>query len=58
MEFLYISSFGAAYQYAIKIEQNLKQKMWQFGPGKPLQQDLGKGGPNPQKKGQRKDGQY
>jgi hypothetical protein len=57
-EFLDISSLGAAYRYAIKIEQNLKQKTRQFGPGNPSQQSPGKGGPNPHKKGQRKDGQY
>jgi hypothetical protein len=51
MEFLDISSLGVAYQYAIKIEQNLKQKTWQFGPGNPSQQKPGKGGPNPQNKG-------
>jgi hypothetical protein len=47
MEFLDISSLGAAYRYAIKIEQKLKQKTWQFGPGNPSQQKPGKGGPNP-----------
>jgi hypothetical protein len=58
MEFLDISSLGVAYRYAIKIEQKLKQKKRQFGPGNPSQQNLGKGSPNPQKKIQRKDGQY
>jgi hypothetical protein len=58
MEFLDISSLGAAYRYAVKIEQKLKQKMRQFGPGNPSQQNPGKGGPNPQNKGQRKYGQY
>jgi hypothetical protein len=58
MEFLDISSLGAAYRYAVKIEQKLKQKTWQFGPGNPSQQKPGKGGPNPQNKGQNKDGQY
>jgi hypothetical protein len=58
MEFLYISSLGAAYRYAVKIEQKLKQKTWQFGPGNPSQQNPGKGGPNPQNKEQRKYGQY
>jgi hypothetical protein len=47
MEFLDISSLGAAYRYAVKIEQKLKQKTRQFGPGNPSQQKLGKGGPNP-----------
>jgi hypothetical protein len=58
MEFLDISSLGVAYRYAIKIEQKLKQKTRQFGPGNPSQQKPGKGGPNPQNKGQSKDGQY
>jgi hypothetical protein len=31
MEFLDISSLGTTYQYAVKIEQNLKQKTQQFG---------------------------
>jgi hypothetical protein len=35
MEFLDISSLGAAYCYAVKIEQKLKQKTRQFGPGNP-----------------------
>jgi hypothetical protein len=56
MEFLDISSLGATYRYAIKIEQKLKQKMRQFGPGKPSQRNPGKGGPNPPNKGQRKYG--
>jgi hypothetical protein len=47
MEFLDISSLGAAYRYAIKIEQKLKQKMQKFGPGNPSQQKPGKGSPNP-----------
>jgi hypothetical protein len=58
MKFLDISSLGAAYRYAVKIERKLKQKTRQFGLGNPSQQKLGKGGPNPQKKGQSKDGQY
>jgi hypothetical protein len=58
MEFLDISSLGAVYRYAIKIEQKLKQKMRQFGPGNPSQQKQRKGGPNPPNKGKRKDGQY
>jgi len=32
VEFMDISSMGVAYQYAIKIEQKLKQKTRQFGP--------------------------
>ena len=47
MEFPEISSLGAAYQYVVKIEQNLKQKMQQFGPGNPSQKKLRKGSPNP-----------
>jgi hypothetical protein len=35
MEFLDISSLGAAYRYVVKIEQKLKQKTRQFGPGNP-----------------------
>ena len=58
MEFLDISSLGAAYQYAIKIKQKLKQKTRQIGSGNPSQKKQGKGGPNPQNKGQSKDGQY
>ena len=58
MEFLDISSLGMTYRYVVKIEQKLKQKMWQFGSRNPSQQKTGKGSPNPQKKGQRKDAQY
>jgi hypothetical protein len=58
MEFLDISSLGTTYRYAVKIEQKLKQKTQQFGPGNPSQQNPGKGIPNPQNKGQRKYGQY
>jgi hypothetical protein len=47
MEFLDISSLGVAYRYAIKIEQKLKQKTQQFGPGNPSQQNPGKGRPQP-----------
>jgi hypothetical protein len=56
MEFMDISSLGAAYRYVVKIEQKLKQKTRQFGPGNPSPQNPGKGGPNPQNKGQRKYG--
>jgi hypothetical protein len=52
MEFLDISSLGATYKYVIKIEQNLKQKMWKFGPGNPSQQKQGKGSLNLENKGQ------
>ena len=51
MKFLYISSLGMTYRYVVKIEQKLKQKMRQFGLGNPSQKNLGKGGPNPPKKG-------
>jgi hypothetical protein len=37
---------GHTYQYVVKIEQKLKQKTRQFGPGNPSQQKPGKGGPN------------
>jgi hypothetical protein len=47
MEFLDISSLGAAYRYAVKIEKKLKQKARQFGSGNPSQKKLGKGSPNP-----------
>jgi glutamate synthase domain-containing protein 1 len=56
IEFLDISSLGVAYRYVVKIEQKLKQKTRQFGPGNPSQQNPGKGGPNPHNKGQRKYG--
>jgi hypothetical protein len=58
MEFLDISSLGTTYRYAVKIEQKLKQKTRTFGPGNPSQINPGKGGPNPQTKGQRKCGKY
>jgi hypothetical protein len=51
MKFLDISSLGAAYRYVVKIEQKIKQKMRQFGPGNPTQQNPRKGGPNPLNKG-------
>jgi hypothetical protein len=56
VEFLDISSLGAAYRFAIKIEQKLKQKTQQFGPGNPSQQKPGKGNPNLQNKGHNKYG--
>jgi hypothetical protein len=58
MEFLDISSLGMAYQYAVKMEQKLKQKTRQFGPGNPAQKKPGKGDPNPRNKGQSKDGEF
>jgi hypothetical protein len=48
--------WASAYRYVVKIEQKLKQKTWQFGSVNPSQQKQGKGGPNPQNKGHRKDG--
>jgi hypothetical protein len=47
MEFLYISSLGATYQYVIKIEQKFKQKKQEFGSANSSQQKKGKGSPNP-----------
>jgi hypothetical protein len=58
MEFMEISSLGATYRYVVKIEQKLKQKMQQFGPGNPSHQKLGKSGPNQQRKGQSKYGKH
>ena len=46
MEFMDILSLGVAYWYDVKIEQKLKKKMRQFGPGNPLQKKPGKGIPN------------
>jgi hypothetical protein len=56
MEFLDMSSLGTAYRYVVKIKHKIKQKTWKFGLGNPAQQNPGKGSPNPQNKGQRKDG--
>jgi hypothetical protein len=56
MEFMDISSLGAAYRYAVKIELKLKQKTGQFGSGNPSQPKTGKGGPHPKNKGQNKYG--
>jgi hypothetical protein len=56
MEFLDISSLGATYRYAIKIQKKMKQNTRQFGSGNLSQQKKGKGSPKPQNKGQRKDG--
>jgi hypothetical protein len=53
MEFLDISSLGAAYRYVVKIEQKLKQKTRKFGPGNPSRKNPGKGSPN-----QYQDNQY
>ena len=49
MEFLDISSFGTAYQYAAKIEQKFKLKKQDFGSAN---QKKWKGAPKPQNKGQ------
>jgi hypothetical protein len=46
MEFLDISSLGAAYRYAIKIEQKLKQKTQNLGLGTPHKKSR-KGRPQP-----------
>jgi hypothetical protein len=56
MDFLDISSLGAAYQYAVKIEKKMKQKTRQFGSRNLSQEKRGKEIPNPQNKGQRKYG--
>jgi hypothetical protein len=48
MEFLDISSLGAAYRYAAKIEQKFKQKKRDFGSAN---QKQGKGTPKPSNKG-------
>jgi hypothetical protein len=58
MEFLDISSLGAAYRYVVKIEKKFKQKnKWDFSSAKPSQKNHGKGGPKFQGKGQIKHGQ-
>jgi hypothetical protein len=56
MEFLYITSLGATYRYAVKIEQKLKQKMQKFGLGNPSDKNPRKGSPNLHNKGKSKDG--
>jgi hypothetical protein len=48
MEFLDISSLGATYRYAAKIEQKFKQKKQDFGS---VNQKQGKGTPKPSNKG-------
>ena len=58
MEFLDISSLGAAYRYAVKIEQKFKQRnRWDFGSMNTSLQKVGKGIPNMQTKGPSKDNQ-
>jgi hypothetical protein len=54
MEFMDISSLGTAYRYVVKIEQKIKQKMRQFRPRNPSQQNPGKGSPNSKKKDREK----
>jgi hypothetical protein len=56
MDFLDISSLGADYQYAIKIEKNIKQTTQKFGLGNSSHQNEVKGRPILWKKGHRKEG--
>jgi hypothetical protein len=56
MDFLDITSLGVTYIYAFKIKHKFKQKRREFGSANSPQTKQGKGGPNPQKKGPRKDG--
>jgi hypothetical protein len=57
MDFLDISSLGVAYQYAVKIEKKFKKQSKRgFGFENTPQQNCGKGNPNSQNKGQRKEG--
>ncbi len=53
IQFLNIPSLGAAYRYAVKVEQKFKQKKRDFGSVNPKQ---GKGAPKPQNKGQSQGG--
>jgi hypothetical protein len=47
MDFLNISSLGATYQYAVKIEQKFRyQNKWEFGPANLQQLKHGRDGPN------------
>jgi hypothetical protein len=47
MDFLDISSLGAAYRYAVKIEQKFKhQKKWDFRSVNPQQPKYDKDNPN------------
>ena len=57
MDFLDISSLGANYPYAVKIEQKFKKKNKRDFGSVNQQQKSGKSGPNSQPRGQRKDGQ-
>jgi hypothetical protein len=56
MDFLDITSLGMSYRYVVKIEKKFKQKRREFGSTNFSQPKQGKGDPNPQNKGQRKDG--
>ena len=56
MEFLDISSLGAAYRYDVQIEQKFKQRdRRDFGYVNASQQKVGKRNPNMQTKGPSKD---
>ena len=47
MDFLDISSLGAAYQYAVKIKKKFKhQKKWEFNSANPQQPKYDKDNPN------------
>jgi hypothetical protein len=49
MDFLDISSLGAAYRYVVKIEKKFKhQNKWDFGSANPQQPKYDKDGPNKQ----------
>jgi hypothetical protein len=49
MDFLNISSLGAAYRYAVKIEQKFRhQNKWEFGSANMQQPKHGKDDPNQQ----------
>jgi hypothetical protein len=49
MDFLNISSLGAAYRYVVKIEQKFRhQNKWEFGSANPQQPKHGKDDPNQQ----------
>jgi hypothetical protein len=56
MDFLDITSLDVTYRYAVKIKQKFKQKRREFRSANSSQLKQGKGGPNPQNKGQSKDG--
>jgi hypothetical protein len=56
MEFLDISSLGAAYRYAVKIEQKLKQKMRNLGLGTPHNKSQERVAPTHRTKDKRKYG--